>query len=166
MPIRQRPRMASTLMKFDPFTLKVALNKKGSAKGELYLDDGETYSHRQGQIVWRGFSAETKSRVLRLSSEDLAVSNLSEAVDGVGLKNINPANEFANSISVVRVERVVILGLSSKPISVKLEGGNELRWDFNDGVSASGKTEGISSVLTIKDPKLLVTKDWTVVVQL
>jgi len=158
--------MASTLMKFDPFTLKVALDKKGSALGELYLDDGETYSHEKGQLIWRRFSAQTASKVIRLTSEDLATIKPSDAVDGASLKNIDPANPFATSISVVRVERVVIMGLSSEPTSVKLEGGKELRWDYVSGVSAGEKKEGTSSVLTIKDPKVLITNDWSIIIQL
>jgi mannosyl-oligosaccharide alpha-1,3-glucosidase len=166
MPIRQRPRMTSSLMKFDPFTLKIALNKKGSAQGELYLDDGETYAHEKGEIVWRRFSAETSGKAIRISTEDLAAIKPSEAVDGVALKNVNAENSFARSISGVRVERIVVLGLSGKPARVKLEGGNEFKWSYRDGVSANGKTESTASILTIKDPKVLITKDWTIVVEL
>lgn len=42
-PTRERRRRSSPLMKLDPFTLRIALDKKGSAQGELYLDDGETF---------------------------------------------------------------------------------------------------------------------------
>ncbi|KIL58466.1 hypothetical protein M378DRAFT_181258 [Amanita muscaria Koide BX008] len=38
-PTQERPRRASSSMKLDPFTLRVALDKKGNARGELYLDD-------------------------------------------------------------------------------------------------------------------------------
>ena len=41
-PTRERPRRSSPLMKRDPFTLRVALSTDGSARGELYLDDGES----------------------------------------------------------------------------------------------------------------------------
>jgi hypothetical protein len=36
-------------MKNDPFTLRVALDGQESARGELYLDDGD--------ILWREFLA-------------------------------------------------------------------------------------------------------------
>ena len=41
-PTRERPRRSSPLMKNDPFTLRVALGNTCSARGELYVDDGET----------------------------------------------------------------------------------------------------------------------------
>ena len=71
MPIRERPRRASTLMKKDPFTLRITLSKSGSARGELYMDDGVSYSHQQGQVIWREFIFNRRGRkenflVLRL----------------------------------------------------------------------------------------------------
>ncbi|KAG2741021.1 glycoside hydrolase family 31 protein [Suillus brevipes Sb2] len=47
-PTRERPRRSSPLMKHDPFTLHVALDTSGNARGELYLDDGETYGCGRG----------------------------------------------------------------------------------------------------------------------
>ncbi|KAI0706628.1 hypothetical protein C8Q76DRAFT_819052 [Earliella scabrosa] len=66
---RERPRRSSPLMKYDPFTLRVALNNEGAARGELYLDDGETYAHQEGKFVWREFAAEkARSKGVRISS--------------------------------------------------------------------------------------------------
>jgi alpha 1,3-glucosidase len=156
-------------MKLDPFTLRVALDKKGSAHGELYLDDGETFSHQDGQIVWRKFVAEKpdkKAKALRISSHDLAKEKPSEAVDGVALKSFSPFNKFAQSIESVRVERIAILGLSSKPKSVKVEGGQELEFAYDAGVAAGGKKEGDASVLIIKDPGVAVSNDWAIVIDI
>lgn len=167
-PTRERPRRASTLMKNDPFTLRVALSKAGTARGELYLDDGESYSHQQGQFIWREFVAEKegtkKSKTLKISSRDLAAEKPNDAVDGVALKSFNPSNDYAKSIANVRVEKIVLVGLSSKPSSVKVEGGEELVWEYTPGVSASEKKEGTPSLLMIKDPRVLVTKDWAIVI--
>lgn len=168
-PTRERHRRSSPLMKFDPFTLRVALDKKGSARGELYLDDGETFSHQDGQIVWREFIAEQsdkKTKALRISSHDLAKEKPSEAVDGVALASISSSNAFAKSIESVRVEKVVVVGLSSKPKSVKVETGQELEFVYTAGVPASGKKEGTASVLVIKDPGVAVAKDWAIVVEI
>ncbi|KAJ7736818.1 glycoside hydrolase family 31 protein [Mycena metata] len=165
-PTRERPRRSSPLMKLDPFTLRVALGKTGSARGELYLDDGVSYSHEKGQFVWREFSAETAKKVVRLTTKNLGLERVGEAVDGVALASYNPGNEFAKTIGEVRVEKVVVLGLASKPTSVKVEGGNELVWEYTPGVAAGGKGEGVASVLTIKDPKVLIVKDWAIVIQL
>ncbi|KAF8161398.1 alpha-glucosidase [Crassisporium funariophilum] len=167
-PTRERPRRSSPLMKRDPFTLRVALSKAGAARGELYLDDGESYDHLQGHFIWREFIAEKlakKSKGLRLSSRDLGAAKPNEAVDGVALKSYNPANEFAKAIADVRVEKVVIVGLSAKPSSVKVEGGEELVWEYTPGVSSSEKKEGTASLLTIKDPRVRIANDWSIVIQ-
>lgn len=165
LPTRERPRRSSPLMKNDPFTLKVALSQVGSARGELYLDDGETYDHRQGDIVWREFVAETQKKVLMISSKDLAAPNANTAVDGVALGAYNGANEFAKSINGVRVEKLVILGLKAQPTKVIIQGGGALEWSFEAGVAASSKKEGTASKLIVKDPAVGITTDWTILIE-
>lgn len=153
-------------MKKDPFTLRVALNKAGSARGELYLDDGVSYDHTKGDFIWREFKAEkTGKKGLKISSSDLGAAKPNEAVDGVALAKYNPANEFAKSIVNVRVEKVIVVGLTGKPTSVKLEGGSELVWEFTPGAASSDKKGGNASILTIKDPKVLIGTDWSIVIQ-
>lgn len=154
-------------MKNDPFTVRIALDNDGAARGELYLDDGESFSHRRGDIVWREFRAESskKGKVLRIASEDLAKQRPSDAVDGVALGEYNSGNEFAASISKVRVEKLVVLGLGSKPVSVRMDSGAELQWEYSAGVPASGKKEGSASILTIRDPDVAVVADWALVVE-
>ncbi|KAG1743770.1 glycoside hydrolase family 31 protein [Suillus occidentalis] len=157
-PTRERPRRSSPLMKHDPFTLRVALDTFGNARGELYLDDGETYGYGRGDVVWRGFGAEsTKGKgkgkgkeigMVRISSVDLATRTAVGAYD--------PTNEFARSVGDVRVEKLVVLGLGKKPLSVVLDGGRELEWEFT--------SEG--GVLVVKDPAVRVVDDWAVVVKL
>lgn len=149
-------------MKRDPFTLRVALDKAGNARGELYLDDGVTFSHQQGQIVWREFRSEKQGKGFKISSRDLAKVKPSAAVDGVALTKYSPANEFARSIEDVRVEKVVVLGLPTKPLSVKIGGGVEAQWEYTPGVAASGEKDGVASVLIIKDPKASVVADWDI----
>lgn len=156
-------------MKLDPFTLRVALDNRVSARGELYLDDGETFSHQDGQIVWREFVAEKpdkKAKTLRISSRDLAQEKLGEAIHGVALKSFSPSNNFAQSIESVRVEKIAVIGLSSKPKSVKVEGGQALEFVYDAGVAAGGKKEGVASVLIIKDPGVAISKDWAIVVDI
>jgi len=154
-------------MKHDPFTLRVALNKRGSARGELYLDDGENFSYRTGQLTWREFTAEKpEKKTLRISSRDLAGQHPAEAVDGVVLSGFDPSNPFARSIEEVRVERVTVVGLKGKPKSIKVEGGKELEWQYSAGVSSSDKKEGEASVLIIKDPGVGISRDWDIVIQM
>ncbi|PIL32749.1 hypothetical protein GSI_04864 [Ganoderma sinense ZZ0214-1] len=165
---RERPRRSSPLMRRDPFTLRVALGKDSSARGELYLDDGETFSHQQGELVWREFVAEKpakKSKGVRISSRNLATQKPTEAVDHVALATYDSGNAFAKAIADVRVEKIVVLGLPTKPSSVAVEGGKELQWTYTDGVAASDKKEGTASVLVIRDPKLAVASDWDILVK-
>lgn len=156
-------------MKRDPFTLRVALSKAGNARGELYLDDGESYNHMKGQFVWREFVAEKSSKstkpLLELSSRDLGAAKPNEAVDGVALQTYNPANDYAKSMAEVRVEKIVIVGLSAKPSSVKIRGGQELIWEYISGVASGEKKEGVASLLVIRDPKVLIIKDWSIEIE-
>jgi len=152
-------------MKRDPFTIKVALSQTGSASGELYLDDGTSYDHREGNFVWRQFVAESAKKTIKISSKDLASKNADRAVDGVELTTYNGGNAFANSLNGVRVERIVVLGLKNKPSKVTL-GNADLEFTFEDGVAAVGRKEGVASKLTIKNPGAFVTNDWTVVLEL
>ncbi|KAG1851442.1 glycoside hydrolase family 31 protein [Suillus subalutaceus] len=153
-PTRERPRRSSPLMKYDPFTLRVALDTSGNAHGEVYLDDGETYGYGRGDVVWRKFGAEsTKGKgrgvgTVRISSADLAAKTQVGAYD--------PKNEFARSVGDVRVEKMVVLGLGKKPLSVVLDGGRELEWEF--------ASEG--GVLVVKDPAVRVVDDWAIIVKL
>jgi len=151
-------------MKHDPFTLRVALSKAGTARGELYLDDGESYNHMKGQFIWREFTAEksSKSKTLQLSSRDLGAAKPDEAVDGVALQTYDPANDYAKDMAEVRVEKIIVLGLSAKPSSVKLPDGQELVWEYTSGVGSGDKKEGTASLLVIRDPKVLITKDWSI----
>ena len=38
-------------MQWDPITLVVVLGKSGSAKGSLYVDDGETFDYESGAQI-------------------------------------------------------------------------------------------------------------------
>ena len=162
------------MMKYDPFTLRVALDKGGNARGELYLDDGESYNYRQGEFVWREFTAEHSSKkqkssgtpLLKISSRDLASNKLSEAVQDISVSRYDPANAYAKSLEDVRVEKIAVVGLNKMPSSVKVEEtGAELAWEYVPGVAAGEKgKEGVASLLIIRDPKVLVAKDWMIVV--
>ena len=158
-------------MKNDPFTLTVALSSSSSttggndeikASGELYMDDGETYAHTGGELIWRGFTlshTQEKSKkrsapkVFTLKSRDLVRPALAKGEPIVETTNsfTTPTtttlkagastydaegNAFAKSIAdVVHVERIVILGIEGRPSSVRV-GDQELEFTYFEGVSA------------------------------
>jgi len=156
-------------MKKDPFTLTVALDKTGfGARGELYLDDGETYAHQRGELVWREFVAsKSEKKILSIRSVDLVTRGGGRgAVDGVTLSAYDAQNALARDLAGVTVERIVVLGLETKPKSIKTQNGKELQWSFNEGTSAKGKKLGTASVLTIKARDVHIVKDWSIVVEL
>lgn len=153
-------------MKKDPFTLVIALDKTGtSARGELYLDDGETYSHQQGEVVWKEYTAsQTGKGPITVRSTDLVkASGGKNVVDGVALDAYNPANPFVKQVEQVRVEKLVLIGLASKPKSVRVVGGNDAEWTFIEGQAAKGAKEGVSaSELIIKSPGVHIVNDWAI----
>jgi mannosyl-oligosaccharide alpha-1,3-glucosidase len=168
-PTRERPRRASSLMHRDPFTLRIALDSSLTARGEIYLDDGVTYAYKEGHLTWRGLALEkiSKGAELRLSNIDLAATTPHAAVEGTALTEFRPENPFQTGMASVRVERVVVLGVPSKPKGVSVEGGRELEWEYVPGTSAAaggkkGGEDGVASMLTIKDPALGVAADWAI----
>jgi alpha 1,3-glucosidase len=149
-------------MKKDPFTLRIALDAFEQASGDLYLDDGDSYRYEAGELVWRRFSIGKSGKAgLRVTSEDLvAINDGKNVVDGAVVP-IGAPNSFKDSIANVRVEKVVVYGLKSKPSRVALANGDELEWQFTAGTSAKSG-EGVASALTIRDPAVKVVEGWSI----
>ncbi|CAG8548749.1 3175_t:CDS:10 [Ambispora leptoticha] len=156
-PRRQRIRQSSALMRLDPLTLLVGIDQNGEAKGSLYMDDGETYNYQNGDYIHRNL---TYSSYSKLISTSFPISG----------DNTN----FVKSIKDVRVERVIIIGLSKKPTKILAyhnDENNEVNnnqgltftWGQKDvlgtGVTFTNTND---QVLVIKDPKVLVWRDWTI----
>jgi alpha 1,3-glucosidase len=135
LPIRQRVRRASPLMWQDPFTLIVALAKDGSARGQLYLDDGVGYGHERGELVWRDLTFTPKGKNGGLLSS-------SNKVHSEGLVGVAEVNAWAQ-------------------VSVKA-GGVDLQWHYDEGVGAKGKKEGGAGKLVIKNPGVSVVESWEI----
>ncbi|KAG8955645.1 hypothetical protein FRC04_007636 [Tulasnella sp. 424] len=164
-PTRQRPRRSSPLMKHDPFTITIALDTSGTASGQLYLDDGESYSHQKGELIWREFQAAVlgkrkKKGTLQIMSIDMAATKPNQAVDATSLsETYTPANAFAQSIKDVKVEKIKVVGLLKEPKEVYLHNETpeptQLAWEWDDA----------SSVLTIKNPLAKIVEDWTISVK-
>ncbi|KAI0123932.1 glycoside hydrolase family 31 protein [Xylariales sp. AK1849] len=54
-PRRDIPRRSTQLMKYDDYTLVVVLGKGLTARGELYVDDGDSFDYQKGQYIHRVF---------------------------------------------------------------------------------------------------------------
>jgi len=142
----------------DPFTLVIALSKEGTANGQLYLDDGETFGFEKGEYVWRSFDFTSSSKGGMLRSSDRA-SATSEANGAV--TPYSDENAWAKAIAHVKVERLVVLGMKTKPKSVTVA-GQSVEWSWEAGMASNGKKEGGASKLIVKSPGLSIAGGWEV----
>ena len=156
-PTRERPRRSSGLMRKDPFTLRVALDVDGAASGRMYLDEGEGYGHTNGEFVWRVFGAEMQKK----KSRQLRIWNNNRANPGVAL--YDPTNAFAQTVSGIRVERVIVIGVGARPAAVTIVGGPEVEWEWEEGTGFGATAEGRAGVLVLRDPGVGIADDWEIV---
>ncbi|KAK2814169.1 hypothetical protein FQN50_000573 [Emmonsiellopsis sp. PD_5] len=96
-PRKDRPRRSSGLMKWDPYTLVVVLDRNGQAEGTLYVDDGETYDYEKGAFIHRRFSFAESA----LSTQD------------IGAKGTKTGEYLATMVGV-RVEKIIVVGAPSQ----------------------------------------------------
>lgn len=124
-PRRDTPRRSTQLMKYDDYTLVIVIGKDGSARGELYVDDGESFDFEQGQFIHRVF----EFKQLLLTSES-AVKNDGEAVkEGDWMKRYHD----------VSFDKIILVGAPSSwegktEVPVTSEGKtHKVRMDFYKG---------------------------------
>ncbi|CAG8595880.1 3011_t:CDS:10, partial [Gigaspora margarita] len=130
-PKRQRIRRSSAAMRTDPFTLLIALNK--------YVNDGETYDYEKGHFIHLQFKFSKR----KLFSKPLSLLN-------------NDENLYAQSISSVRVERIIVLGLDLKPKHIYADciDGSKIKRELQFGLP----TTNSANVVIIKGTDLLITE--------
>jgi alpha 1,3-glucosidase len=116
LPSKRRIRRSSTLMFWDPYVLTVALDNKGKALGELYIDDGESYDYVKGAYIHRRF----------VFDGDVFQSNESRPA---------PAAQFVHEYDVP-VELIQIAGLPRTPKRIVDKKRGELRFKQAGGVVA------------------------------
>uniref|UniRef100_A0A8C3CCD9 Glucosidase II alpha subunit n=1 Tax=Cairina moschata TaxID=8855 RepID=A0A8C3CCD9_CAIMO len=134
-PRQDRVRRSTECMKGDPFTLYVALSPQGTAEGDLFLDDGQSFDYATAaRYLHRRFIF--AGNTLTASSAD-------------------PRGSFETP---AWVERVVILG-AGKPAAVVLRpaAGPEARLDFQHDAE--------TSVLTLRKPGVPIGADWAIVLR-
>jgi len=151
-PRRDRQRRSSGLMKWDPYTLVVVLDKSGNAEGTLYVDDGETFDYQEGAYIKRKFSFD-------------GATNLLTSID-VGEKGAKSA-AYMKTMAKVRIEKVIVIGApkswkGKESVGVSEEGAKESQrrrevdLQFHDG--GSGK----ANYAIVRDPKVAVGHGWKV----
>ncbi|XP_032524398.2 neutral alpha-glucosidase AB [Danaus plexippus] len=93
---KERVRRASPLMADDPYTVVVTLDQQNTARGSLYIDDGETYEYRKHKYTYGR---------LAYSADRMTYTFID--------KNAHyPTRSW--------VERIVIAGIKNPPKSAKL----------------------------------------------
>eukprot|EP00033_Pygsuia_biforma_P001531 GCRY01001726.1.p1 GENE.GCRY01001726.1~~GCRY01001726.1.p1 ORF type:complete len:887 (+),score=268.23 GCRY01001726.1:142-2802(+) len=131
-PTQQRPRRDSAAMRHDPYTLKIALDSRATATGELYLDDFHSFAHTQGRSLLVQYALE--GGVLR------------STVTG----DAQVRSDFANT-----VERVMIAGVKQnfKRCTAQTDAGK---------LPLEHTYDTATRVLTIRKPDLRVADDWQI----
>jgi mannosyl-oligosaccharide alpha-1,3-glucosidase len=140
-PRKDRPRRNSGLMKWDPYTLVLVLGKEGTATGELYVDDGETFDYQQGAYIHRAF--EFKDGVLESKN--------------LGTKG-KLTDKYAKTMKNVGVERVLVVGAPKSWEGKKSvrAGGKDVQLGFH------GEEGGKAAWAVVRSPKVAIGEDWKI----
>lgn len=99
-PRKERVRRSAALMKDDPYTLVIALDKNGSAKGTLYMDDEVSFEYRSGKYLYLEF---------KFDNDVLSSSKI---------------DATASFYTMSWLERVILVGASKVPKSATLHYSN------------------------------------------
>ncbi|KAI9807196.1 MAG: hypothetical protein M1825_005914 [Sarcosagium campestre] len=146
-PRRDRPRRSSGLMRWDPFTLVVVLDKEGSAEGTLYNDDGETFDYQSGAYIHRRFSINSTRSLV---SEDLATPG-------------KKTNAYLKTLKNVRVEKVIVIDAPSRwegktEVQVTEDGGKPTLARLEFHPAADGK----AAFAIVANPKVSIAASWKI----
>lgn len=147
-PRRDTPRRSAELMKYDDYTLVVVFGKDSTARGELYVDDGDSFDYQKGQYIHKLFELKDS----KLSSTS-AVSQ-----DGKALREGDWMKKFKD----VSIAKIILLGTPSswkgdKVVQVTSEGKShtvEMKCYKGDGKAANYAVLGRLGVP--------VSQDWQV----
>lgn len=86
-PIKQRLRRSSKLLRFEPITLLVALNNENSAQGLVYFDDEESNDYvDSNKIYMKKIHFQKTEMFIAHINDDFKISNKIERIIILGLK--------------------------------------------------------------------------------
>jgi len=133
-PRKLRLRRSAYLMKKDPYTLYIALDKEMKASGRLYMDDEESFGHEK-----RGEFAEAKLQF-----------------DGKLLSNVvNVGEGWESTVSGMKtermIERIVVMGVVNAPKSISTK-----------GEEISFQHDAERHILVVRKPNVSALEHWTV----
>ncbi|CAJ0962009.1 unnamed protein product, partial [Mesorhabditis belari] len=133
-PTWQRIRRAASLMKEDPLTLIIALDKNGAAKGRIYLDDMETFDYK--------------------NLNNFCISEFSYATNSPKEAKITGKHADSNGAfkPVNWVERIEVRGVPSEPSKVISSRGLTLPFAYDRD----------ARLLSIRKPGDFAGEDWTI----
>ena len=114
------------------YTLIVALDELGNAIGKLYLDDFHSFNYQTSKAYCYREFIMSSSRTL-----------ISKDASGGDSSLFAPSNTM---------ERIVIMGVEKKPISIKLSGERTLEFSY----------EETTKTVTIRKPGMFVSMDWSI----
>ena len=145
-PRKERARRSTAQMHKDPFTLWIALNSSGSAKGSLYVDDGHSFAYQRGSYIHRQFSFE--GSVLTNTAADSSAAVVSLKAGKLSVPNT--------------IERIVVVGLTGKPSDWKALYKGAAGQQMNVETGPLKRIPGMSDVaLVIRKPDLPVDQNWS-----
>lgn len=90
---KDRNRRSTELMKFDPYTLVIAVDQYKTAQGSLYVDDGKSFAYRDGDYLYQNFSFDKNT--LKAEPEHLPTKTVHFTEVPVGkieLMGVKPTN--------------------------------------------------------------------------
>ncbi|KAK0397094.1 hypothetical protein QR680_001980 [Steinernema hermaphroditum] len=137
-PMRERIRRASSLMKDDPITLYIASNYKGDfANGSLYLDDGESYEYKNGNYLYWSFQYKKEG----------------ESLYTIKSKNLDESGVYDPD---VYIEKIVIRGVRYYPRSV------HMYYDDYNPETLEFSHDRDSHVMVIRKPSAFVSREFRI----
>jgi len=123
----------------DPYSIWVALDSKGQASGDIYLDDGISLKHKEGVSSWKLFTF--KDHVVRSQNMFATVS------------------QYDNQVTI---ERLSIIGMAQVPILIVDDKGEKFPFV---AIPQAGAVKRWTIVVDVLN-RLQICKNWAVTFQM
>ena len=150
---RDVPRRSSALMRWDDYTLVVAVSKDGKqvSEGDLYVDDGDSFEFEQGQFIHKRFVFDGQSVA--------AVDYYEGQSNGKGAKE---EGEWMKRMRDVGVDKIVVVGAPAgwkdkKSVTIESEGR---KWEGKVEFTPAGK--GRAAFAVVRKVGVRIGADWKV----